>query len=660
MRLKFQGRAVVFNDKVQFPADTINRVVVCMHDTYTYQTLDVKGGIFNVDFELKPDGLHPNPSRLVDTLKFHFYTSDLPNLVTAGWVCLPSMLKAHAQEQEFTKVIQCNFTCNKVSLLLTHSDASKETLESWKDSRTRPSCLRHSDSAAQIFQSIATNVQNSLHAKLCIDPNNGGSMFSNIATAHSMEGQMTLHTQFQDDMTPASYDSSLMHNTGLTMLAVADALQFHGYTCEVAAQKLAPFLASVCQFAQRSAHVLPYQADMGLATELDDKGRSKLELTEHFKRPFFEPFLFTEGVAGPLFCDDCEGFATWIREVHVSFKFLWEDHSDQWLSLNSGNQFAQMASVAKFLEPFFPTSLFSMDHGDKCKIFSLAMLLGKAVHENVIECNMAMITASAQALGDHAKEELGGHCCIVFVDNAIPDKPVSILAEGTNCMDVDRGHNSLAIDTPTGTVHIPFSEVANQVTRSLLDSDRADERACIHLADLQPGTAIPFYRTMFCQNNTLMATHSENRATFGLDICRLQDEDNKVIMPVPDTLYSEVLGHCQARKAEIHPPRTNADTISLSLRAWSPIKMFSVDPVFDGRTFTNCMVSHSVRNPSMRQQVFARAIVRADTFNSSDSKQVGHMRAYMSMDSVFTVLSVWTDKTSCIKTLMQNSMQHLK
>ena len=62
----------------------------------------------------------------------------------------------------------------------------------------------------------------------------------------------------------------------------------------------------------------------------------------------------------------------------------------------------------------------------------------------------------------------------------------------------------------------------------------------------------------------------------------------------------------------------------------------------------------------MRQQVFARAIVRADTFNSSDSKQVGHMRAYMSMDSVFTVLSVWTDKTSCIKTLMQNSMQHLK
>ena len=666
MHLRFQGRAVVFNDKVQFPANTINRVVVCMHDAYTYQVLDVKDGVFEVDFKLVPDGLHPDPPRLIDTLKFHFYTRELPSLVNAGWICMPSMLKSLAADTPYSKTIPCNFTCNKVRLLLTSVDAaaSQDALAHWKSAKTEVSCLRRSDAMAQQFQSIAQTVQTNLNSKLNVDPNNGGVMFSNITTAHSMEGQMTLHTQFQSDMTPTAYDASLMHHSGLTMLAVADALQFHGYSCDQARQKLTPFMASVCQFAQRSAHVLPYQADMGLGAELDDKGMSQLELTEHFKRPFFEPFLYTEGVAGPLFCDDCEGSATWIREVHVSFKHLWKSHSDAWLALNPDNQFAQLANKARlgaFLEPFFPQTLFNLSDEHKRDVFALAMQLGKAAHDKTIECNMALITASAMALGDHAKEQLGGHCCIVFIDKSNPDSPTSILAEGTNCMKIDHAKTNLAINTPSGTVNMSFSEVANEVTKALVQAsdDRENQRACIHMADLHPGMQVPFYRTLFCQDDTLMATHSEMaKPTFGLDMCRLGEEDSKVHMQV--RAQPELKEFCKQRKAEIHPPRASAATILKSLGAWSQVEMYKEDPVFAGRTFTNCMLAHSVRDPQQRQKAYEQAKFNAEAFNASAKSQVGHMRVYVSMDSVFTVLSVWTDKTDCIKTLIQNSMEHLR
>lgn len=664
MRLNFKCRVAVVNNKTQFPDTTVTRVAVCMHDAYTSQVIDVVGGSFHVDFELEPNGHYSEAVSMNDALKFHFYACMPPSRLAAGWVDLPVLLGKLAGGEVHHDEILCNFTTHRFLLQFSTDDipCMQAALDKWHNSTTVPSCLRDSAVMVQHFQNICQQVTGSLRTKVVVNPDNGGTMFCNLGTAHTMQGEMTLHSQFQSDMAPDIHDATLLHFSGLTMLAVANTLQLHGLTCEEARTKLPAFMASACQFAQTSAHLMPYQSDVGLDASLDVMGQAKFVLSEDFKRPFTEPFLYTDGVVQPIFTDDCEGMSTEILFVYSSFKFLWTTYGAEWRSLNSSNAFAQIRDRDKlsgFLDRFFPSFLFNMSTENKAKVCDLAMAMGKAAQDGVVDCSLALVTASAQALGDSDSQKLGGHCCVVFTDNTNMDAPMSILAEGTNCMTMDRNSTVLAVKTPTGVKQMPFSDIANQITMFLAKGeDQTDERVCMHLTGLV-GQPLPFYKTLFCQNDSLMATSQGESLHYGLDVCRLCDENSKVFMPITLEHIPELVQHCQARKSEIHAPRVSVEKLRAALSACSPVSMFTEIPELKGRTYTNCMLAHSARTLDERRELFMKAQAQAEAFNNSDRINVGFMRVYESMDSVYTVLSAWTDKTDCIKTLVQNSIAHM-
>lgn len=664
MNLKFNCKVTVVNNKIQFPDSTVTKVVVCMHDAYTSQVLDVVNGVFKVNFKLKSrDGYALVPMN--DTLKFHMYTGTPVSRLAAGWVDLPVLLQTLAGGQVYHSDICCNFTTHTFKMEFSTDSSSHmvEALDVWQQAITVPSCLRNSGDMVEHFQNLSQHVTMSLKSNVKINIENGGVMFSNLCTAHTMEGEATLHTQFQADMALHIQGANLLHNSGLTMLAVASTLQLYGLTCEDALTKLPGFMASACQFAQTSAHLMPYQSDMGLGNELDVMGQAMLVSSEDFKRPFTEPFQYTEGVVGAIFCDDCEGMATEIHHMYSSFKYLWTAYKAEWVAMKSGNAFAQILNRDKlitFMAGFFPSSLFDMSLENKAKIFDLAMNMGKAADCGDVQCSLALISASAQALGDANKAQLAGHCCVVFTDSTNREYPVSILAEGTNCMTVDPNYAVVSVKTPEGIKQVPFSEIVNGVSMDLLrGAKQTDERVMMHLAGLT-GNPVPFYKTLFCQGNALMATKTDDVLHYGLDICNLSDEASKVFMPIDMDHLPELVRHCEDRRHEIHAPLITVESLAAALSACSPVTMFESIPVLQGRTFTNCMLAHAARTLDDRNAILKQAQSQAEAFNNSDHINLGYMRVYAAMDSVYTILSVWTDKTDCLKTLLQNSFMCLR
>ena len=161
-----------------------------------------------------------------------------------------------------------------------------------------------------------------------------------------------------------------------------------------------------------------------------------------------------------------------------------------------------------------------------------------------------------------------------------------------------------------------------------------------------------FYRTAFCQNDTILASQiGQGKLTYGVDMEYLADESIKVYMPVtgkilPEGDYDRLKQYVEARRAEIHPPLVDHDELRESLK-WTPISPFrGCKELQSNRPYTTCLVHVLADSNNSVESLLSRAMTEADKFNSSpDNLKIGVMRAFLSTDGVSKVFHMYTDST---------------
>ena len=656
MRITFSAVATAFSPKTQFPPSLIKNVVVCNNDHHTYQHIEnIKDGLFTVDFELTPTVDDPVFS---DELKFHFFTGDVPAVVAAGGVpmeCIQKTMSDPAHKADY--MFSGNFNKTTVHLMFKACESPVHiTLP-----KMTPSLLKATEATAQLFTVMAKGVALVLGKTIEIDPRLGAPMFCNLLTAHNMQNQMTTHMHFQSDVEPTKHDSARFYNSGLTMTALAEALQAQCITAEQAtnlpvhSDTFTLFCSAVCQSFTRSAHLCPYWSDMILDDSLDSAGQVKLELGESFKLPLREPFFANKKFANFINADDCEGQATFMLHIFRSFQRLEETYGEE----NKRDQ--------GFLSQFFPAHQFNMTHEHKTKMFDLALKLGAAIRKGEIRCDIVLLAAGAAALGDETGKGIGGHATCVLVNCSNPDKPVDVLMEGTNSIIADNDKRTLSFCTPNGPMNMSMVQVANLLTKEIAGKDfsQVDSRRLIHI---NKETSTQFYKTAFCQNGTLLATAKENsQLSYGINMQSIADYNLKVLMPVAPSLLDTLVRkkcateflsqYCEARRIELHPPMVPTGKIIEATMAWSPMQAYVQPQELMGREYKVCITTTSYRDPTLRNAALYRALALAEEWNGNPKQQqIGHLAAYQAMDTVYTKLCLWTDKTTQLEQALGHAM----
>ena len=656
MRLRFQASASVFssnavgNGLCQFPASVIKRVIVCNKDGCSYQHFtDVQNGGFEVDFELQP--LAPG-AVLCDTLKFHFYSNHaVPVVIAAGAVGMSDVgsIMAHLGSKSFT------FTCNfaPINVALTLKPAGSPTCIDL--SGLAKSTLCNSAEHMRLVSATCTGMQSVLTNNLVIKPEDGAPMFCNLMTAHNFQGEATTHTFYQSDVEPTSQDGKLFYASGITMTALAYALQARCMTVEdvLALDKASPaftsFVTEACQAFIRSAHLNPYVSDEVLSTNLDSAGRIGKTLSECFKLPFREPFIHDTAVSGYLHADDCEGQATFIHYLFSSFKHLYSD--------------------APSMDSVLPAHIFGhWDAQDKVSLMKLANTIGRMAHEGALRTDILLISAGSAALGDGGNQ-LGGHATIVLVNSSNKDQPHDMLMEGTNSMMWDDDKRTIVcMKSELVPVSVPLVSCANMLTQNIAnlfgESDAADVRLLAHInKDLEA----KFYKVAFCQNGQLLATPTQSPAqlNYGVDMKLLSDYSKKVFMPITDKLVTKITSdknaydfmknHRELRKSEIHPPRTDLCNIQKAVAHWSPMEVYQHPPQVEGRAYKVCLAMKSIRDPEKRSAELLATREKVDAFNAKYSN-IGYCTAYVAFDTMFTKLCMYTDNLDALQTMLSSAI----
>jgi len=659
MRLRFQVSASVFssnalgnktNGMCQYPNSVIKRVIVCNRDGCSYQSFaDVKDGQFDVDFELQPQ--EPGAA-LCDTLKFHFYSNHaIPVVIAAGAVPMADVgaVMAHLGSKNFT--FACNFAPINVSLTLKPVGQPTCLQLDGLDKST----LCNTADYMRLTQLTCTEVGSILTNNLVIKPEDGAPMFCNLMTAHNFQGEATTHIHYQSDIEPTPQDGRLFYASGITMTALAYALQAKCATVDevLAMDQSSPnftaFVTEVCQAFIRSAHLNPYVSDEVLSTNLDAAGRVCKTLSECFKLPFREPFLFNTVGAGYLHADDCEGHATFIHYLFNSFKHMYRD--------------------APPLQTVCPDHIFGhWDAQAKISLQKLANFIGQKAHDGSLRTDILLISAGSAALGDGGNQ-LGGHATIVLVNSTNKDEPHDMLMEGTNSMTWDDDKRTIVcMKGQLIPVQIPLVSCANLLTQNIAnlcgEVQDSDRRMMAHLnSDLES----KFYKVAFCQNGQLLATptQSPSRLNFGVNMQRLSDYKQKVFMPITSQLITKITKdpkadqfmarHREQRKLEIHPPRTDLCNVQKAVAHWSPLELYQHDEDLKGRQYKVCLAMRSIRDADERAANFLETKNRLQEWNSK-FREVGVCSAFVAFDTVFTRLCMFTDNLPALQRVLSAAL----
>jgi hypothetical protein len=506
----------------------------------------------------------------------------------------------------------------------------------------------------RLIQATCTGMQSVLTNNLVIKPEDGAPMFCNLMTAHNFQGEATTHTYYQSDVEPTAEDGRLFYASGITMTALAHALHAKCKTVEevLAMDKASPeftmFVAEACQAFIRSAHLNPYVSDEVLSTNLDSAGRVNKTMSECFKLPFREPFIYDSKVSSYLHADDCEGHATFIHYLFNSFKHMYEDPQD----INS----------------LFPGPLFNMDAGAKVSLAKLGNIIGRLAHDGALRTDIILISAGSAALGDGGNQ-LGGHATIVLVNSANKDKPHDILMEGTNSMMWDDDKRTVVcMKNELVPVCVPLVSCANMLTQNIAnlfgESDAADVRLLAHInKDLES----KFYKVAFCQNGQLLATPTQSPAqlNYGVNMTMISDYSKKVFMPITDKLVTKITNektafefmknHRDLRKAEIHPPRTEIANLQKAIAHWSAMELYQHPTQVQGRAYKVCMAMKSVRDPAKRAEELLATQNNVAAFNAK-YKDIGYCTAYTAFDTIFTKLCMYTDTLEPLQAMLSSAL----
>jgi len=662
MRLKFTVQATAFSSSAlssklngmrQFPANVINRVIVCNRDGCSYlHVTEITDGKFDVDFNLIPE---KQGVTLCDTLKFHFYTGNsIPIVVAAGGVPIKDIVKVMAQSTIPPATFLCNFAPVGVHVKFLPPTEPIHTELPHMDKST----LYRTQEAMTIASTVSTQLSSILTNTLDINTTVGAPMFCSLITAHNMMDEATTHAHFQSDVEPTHSDSKRFYKTGLTMTALAEALHAKCLTAdEVLAMDaqcddFSNYVSTACQSYMRSAHITPYVSDKVLSPDLDAAGQIKHMLSESFKLVFREPFIANDRLAGFLNADDCEGQATFMLYLFRSFQHLHEKYKD--------NRDAYQVA--------FPEGMFDMSQEEKMKLWDVAMKIGAMASEGKLRCDIALISAGSAALGDGGSQ-IGGHATCVLVNASEPDKPRDFLMEGTNSMAWDDDNRSIMlIKEGLVPINIPLVQVANLLTNNISslfgEVPQPDARRLIHM---NKSLEQKFYKTAFCQNGLLLATKAglTSKLDYGINMDHISDYDRKVMMPISAELInkltknpkaSSVLSeHYSARRSEIHPPRAQVNNVLKALKPWSAVTAFKGIEELKGRQFKVCLTMRSIRDPEERAETYATTRAKLEEWNKKYS-DIGHCTSYIAFDTVFTRLCMWTDNLPALQKSLSSAM----
>jgi len=666
MRVRFTATATAFSSKTQYAPSMIREVVVCNHDLCTHQRIsDVKDGMFNVDFELEP--IHPD-GVITSTLKFHFFTGDIPVVVAAGFVPMECIVEnMRNPDHKASHMMTGNFDTITVNLKF-HPCTEPLNVEV---PAMQPSALLKTQKAVNLFEVMAGGVQDALNKNMNINLKTGAPMFMNLLTCHNMQDQLTTHIHFQRDVTPTAYDSMRFLESGLTMTAVAEALHAQCLTTDqvlglpVEGDKYTLFVSAVLQSFTRSAHLCPYVSDLVLDDNLDAAGQVRYQLSESFKLPLREPFNYTKDRVSFLCADDCDGLATWNYHLSQSFKYLHCYHkTEKDKAFVSGNV---PEFTSQFLEKFFPSHQFDMTLEEKTALFHVATKIGESISKGLIACHVLLLSAGAPALGDKTSDNIGGHAANLIVNLSNKNNRKDFIMEGTNSIQADMDPRTISIDTPNGKMGMSLVQVANLLTKEIAGRDisECDTRVMMHVDN---ETSSKFYRTGFCQGGTLLGSiNSDKVLEYGVSMQHISDYNVKVLMPVNPNLLNSLAENTKAsafldlfvdaRRMEIHPPMVETKTIIEATSAWSRVKAYATSKEVVGRDFKVCLTSTSYRDPNERHAALLRAEATAAEWNVNPrQQQIGHLTAYEAMDSVFTRLCLWTDNTDSLQAALGAAM----
>jgi hypothetical protein len=175
-----------------------------------------------------------------------------------------------------------------------------------------------------------------------------------------------------------------------------------------------------------------------------------------------------------------------------------------------------------------------------------------------------------------------------------------------------------------------------------------------------------FYKTAFCQNGVLLATPmgpQNNNLSYGVNMVDISNYDKKVLMPIDASMldsavkaegaHATLQRYCKLRRDEIHPPLVPLERVIEATMAWSPMEMFKTPDAQKGRPVKVCLASTSERDPLKRADLFKLAQQRADEWNDNTrDKSIGHFRVVMAFDSVYKIVSFYTDDM----TVLQNGI----
>lgn len=712
MHLQFHCVANERYNSVAFTKRVVHwAFVTCTDDTtFAAAVVDEMDGSFHLD-------LHLEGTYIVNTLKFHFFEKT-GNFIASNYVDTEELLTALVHGDKPNMKARNHRVDNKIEVVLeitdtsASQDVSKKALEIyhiWKaDGRMHESALHDTEAANHMFNRVAESIYNSLMKSndtdgsplYTIDPATGGSQFVYPLTTHAMQDQYILTLMMDQAMPPPPTLLQRFTTSGLVMYCLIDTLHFQGLTVEdalgLSKYKLAQFAVAFCQTIQRSNHECRYMPD-SISVPGGDPRVNILRGTEFFKRPFCEPFL-----DDALWVDDCEGLGGAIKDMITTLHFLYQSR--------------HLPDPAGRRQALFPSHLFQaggVQDEDKGRLLELALRLGEMVHAGELRCKMVIMSCGAAYVGAKEGTEIGGHVTVSLqyrpggfrldheeVDTQPENKtaddahhqgeggtpphppndegPFDIILEGTNCTQFDMRDSNVTVGLNQGVAAVNLSSVANALTEMMLfhfDSSQKP-RFGIHFSTLN---RLKTYNTVFIQGEHLLATVPPNHVAakakeiYGVQAADISNYGIKRELKIGFHALTPaelewLLQFCAARSREIHSPIITHEKLDQYLRThWQPIGLPRESVGRRDYPHLDCFVSQPCSNdPATCARELAHAQEGATRFNINTNRPGPHepnrpwcsMRVWVSMGSLMTCLTVFTDDTTHLQQMLKQSIEY--
>jgi hypothetical protein len=655
LRVRFQATVTAKSQKGEFPCDTVSAVYLTNRDDCSYSYVRVnKNGEMNVEYDMKS---LKSDVKLTSRMKLFFFFTDVTTKlempICAGHITLEELVtRVKKGGPDFT--CGSNFTSNEVKLSFKANPASEMYLDHQQllnNQMIVPSALDKTKDFLAMFHSLDESVRLGLQKNLEITQENGGPMFSSLFTGHVMEGEATLYNLYHID-----FDGAKNVPAWLCMYLLAETLLHNAFTCEdvktLRVDELTRFIASYAQALMRSASAAPYTSDY---TMNEDPGCMHTgrctKLSEVFKRPFSHPYpLMLKGRNGVIY-DDCEGLAACMRDITNCTMCLHDRFGEDLKRPEVSMEYSSMMNTC------CPPELFSeMSLVDCHKLLDLALFVGNHLKSGVIECKITLVSANAASMsGPPGTKEIQAHACASLVCH---DKnyPIAVMLEGTACM-VDEIHTK---KVQVGTQFFPLTEVANSLSmdprfNTFSNASETEIKVAMHVAH----TKGSFYRTAFCQSDTLLASQiGQAPISYGVDMEYLADRSILVHMPVMGTALGQggletIKDYVVLRSAEIHPPLVDHSVILERLK-WAPIQLFKGCKELQGkRPYLSCML-HVTANDGNVKPLLQRCQGEVAKFNADPKHaEIGVMRTFASMDGVSKLFHIYSDNTTSLEKCLQ-------